>query len=743
MRQGVVNHPASEVSHHTQTTYGNLEPDGDQGTQTKGDDSHSLDTGQHAKDYRQIYDWWVQARTVQAPGRYEQSIDEDFYDGLQWTEEDQLVVESRGQPALVFNQVKPVVDWIIGTQKRSKFDWHIYPRTEDDREPAEVKTKVLKYTEDANHAPFYRSRAFADAAKVGIGWLEDGIRGDPTDEPLYSRAESWRNMWYDHLATEPDLSDARYLYRARWVDVDIATAYFPNRQGVIRAAAQTHDLYGGTDDDEAYISQLYYRTDYQGRPLPRRSYIEDASYAVNNRRSRVRLVECWYRKPVPRKILRVHDVHDQAYARLNGEVYDEQNAEAKGLVDDGIASAYDAIKLEIWCAIFVEGSLLQNKPSPYKHDAFPFTPVWGYRRKRDGASYGAIRNMRDPQEDLNKRISKAQHILNTNQVIAEEGAVVDVEEAREEVAAPDGWITVRNNKKFEINRDNAVAAQHIELAMLDKQFVRETGGVTTENLGHQTNATSGKAIEARQSEGAVVTTELFDNLHYAGQLQGEKRLSLVEQYYSAPKVIRLTNERGGNEFTTVNDVVGVGPNGEPIVENDITATKADFIVDQVDFRTSIRQAMFEQLFEMLGELMKMGDRGGEAAWNLLDVVIDMAPDLPQKDVLVARIRKLNKQPDPALEGSPEAEEDRQAREDEDREVAALQKRAVVAELEAKEADTTLKKQKAFAEVVGSLKEMAETGGQLLVTPEVAAMVDEIQAMVNEQIQNAPPEQVAA
>lgn len=735
------------LSHHEQTVYGGMEPDGDQAAQDKDGQADPLRSPENEADYRQIHDWWVQARTVQAAWRYEMAIDDDFYDSLQWSEEDQLVLEGRGQAALTFNQIKPVIDWIIGTQKRAKYDWHVYPRTADDRKPAETKSKVLKYTDDVNHTQFHRSRGFAEAVRAGVGWLEDGIRGDPTEEPLYSRMESWRNIWCDHLATEPDLSDARYLFRSRWADVDIASAYFPDHAGRIKAAAHTHDLYGAIDDEgEGY--QLYYQTDGQGRPLPKRSYTEDASFALQNRRQRVRLVECWYRKPVARKILRLYDSKDPNYARLNGEIFDPANGEVQAMVDAGMAGVFDAIKLEVWCAIFIEGGLLQNMRSPYRHDKFPFTPIWAYRRKRDGAPYGQVRAMRDPQEDLNKRRSKALHILNTKQVIAEEGAVADVEEAREQAAAPDGWIEVRKNRRFEFVQDTAVAAEHLKMEMMNREYIREGGGVTSENLGHESNATSGKAIKARQDEGAVVTTELFDNLYFALKLQGEKRLSLIEQFYSATKVVRLTSDRGAMEFLTVNDVTGVGPNGEPVVENDITASKADFTVDLVDYRQTMRQAMFDELFEMMGNLVKMGEKGAEAAWNMLDLVVDMW-DGPGKEALVARVRKLNGQPDPAQEGTPEAEEAMAAKEQRDAEAAELQKRAIMAEVELAEqkaiearSKAALTKQQALGEALRTLTESVAVGQALTVTPEIAAMLDELLAFVNEQV-NPQPQQMAA
>src|SRR3546814_7917196 len=67
--------------------------------------------------------------------------------------------------------------------------------------------------------------------------------------------------------------------------------------------------------------------------------------------------------------------------------------------------------------------------------------------------------------------------------------------------------------------------------------IRESAGVTGENRGLETDAKSGKAIMAKQDQGSVVTAEIFDNLLLARQLEGEIVLSLVEQYFTDPKII--------------------------------------------------------------------------------------------------------------------------------------------------------------------------------------------------------------
>lgn len=694
---------------------------GDESDDDQDSPSHPLDTPQQIEKLSKLKNIREQAKIAQAENRLQMAIDEDYYDSIQWSDEDKAEVEGRGQAALVYNEIKPAMDWIIGTQKRAKVDWKVHPRTDDDRDEAENKTKLLKYVSDVNRIQFHRSEAFKEAVKAGVSWLEDGVRSDPTDEMLFSRHESWRNIWYDHLGMERDTSDWRYLIREKWVDLDVAIAMWPDREAQLRSSAITTNLYGNDDDESYYLSALYYQTDSQGYALSRRSVIDDVHAAVHNRRERVRLVEMWYREPERVKIMRgnyysggyINEESLREIMNHEGGIYSPNDQSAATAVQNGYITLFDAVRMRVKCAIFPDNGnyLLQDLTSPYKHERFPFTPVWGYRRARDNAPYGAIRQCRDPQDDLNKRHSKAQYILATNKIIMEKDAVEDKEELREEAADPAGIIEKKRGYELELINDKQLAEEHIMLARMDGEYIRHIGGVTGENLGQETNATSGRAIMQRQLQGAVVTTELFDNLRFSIQLQGESQLSLLEQYYDFPKIIRIIGDRGKQEFVGLN--MPKGTNGE--IENPITRAKADFVVDAQDFRESVRLAMFEQLLEMLGKLPV------EVGIQLLDLVIDMS-DIPGKDEFVRRIRAINGQTDP---DDPDQAEQTAAADEAKREAARIEKEAVEAEIRDKRASAAQKEATAHAKTIEAIQKALEVALQTSGTPNLAPAADSI------------------
>lgn len=587
-----------------------------------------LDNAKNEQLHAMLLDHYIRELDRQADNRAEMAVDEDFYDNKQWRDEDAATLEERGQMPLVYNVISASVDWVIGSEKRARADYKVLPRRKQDSKPAERKSQILKYLSDCNRSPFDVSRAFADAVKVGVGWLEDGVEPDPEIEPIYGRHESWRNILYDSSANELDLSDGRYIFRSKWVDLDISQALFPKRKNLLRRSVETDtsfaaiDLYGddAMDSQENELDQSY---------GSRRSDDVTGGY----HRQRVRLIEAWFRIPVKTAKL--------VGGQFSGEIYDEHSEGHRAEIESGDAEIRESISMRMYVAIMTRVGLLYLGPSPYRHNRFPFTPIWGYRRGRDGLPYGMIRRLRDIQEDVNKRASKALYILSTNKTIMDKGAVDDLDEFMEEVARPDAVIVKNPGKELTINAERDLSQWHLELMSRSIAMIQQASGVTDELLGRRTNASSGIAIERRQSQGQMATNAFFDNLRFAFQVRGEKQLSLIEQFMTEEKAFRITNMRGTPEYITVND-------GLP--ENDIVRSKADYVISEADWRATVRQAQTEELLDLLGKLAPVNPA---IVMTMLDLVVE-SMDIPNREELVRRIRALTGQSDPdAEEPTPE------------------------------------------------------------------------------------------
>lgn len=674
--------------------------DGEEGG---GKPSHPMDAEDMRDLHGRLISYYRQELDRQEENRAEMATDEDYYDNIQWSQEDADALKERGQAPLVYNVISQSVNWIIGSEKRGRSDFKVLPRRKDGGKAAERKTALLKYLSDVNLLAFERSLAFEEAAKAGIGWLESQIQDADDGEPIYSGAESWRNIIFDSTYRRLDMSDCRYIFRVKWVDLDVAIALFPDRKAQLEmAASDGYDTWGAddSDGDEAMDSQEYERSMSGG-----------TRDATHNRR-RVRLIEAWFR--IPEQVEKLKGWQSD----FRGEVYDPNDERHALEIQEGRATIAKSAMMRMHCAVMTTTDMLVHGPSPYRHNRFPFTPIWGFRRARDGMPYGVIRWMRGMQDDVNKRMSKALYILSSNKVVMDEGAVEDIEEFREEVARPDAVITKKPGKALEINVDRELAPAHLELASRSINMIQQVGGVTDELLGRSTNAVSGVAVQARQEQGSVATNKLFDNLRLAFQQHGEKELSLIEQFMTQEKQFRITNARGTPEYVAVND-------GLP--ENDITRTKADFIVDEAEWRATMRQAAVQQLLELAAKLPP------QVTMTMLDLLVENM-DIPNRDELVKRIRQVTGQRDPdAEELTPEemqqqqAAQQQQAYQDE-LAMAALEEqkaktRKALADAAVAEANAKKIGVQTIREGVGAMKEATDAAQAVAFMPELASLSD--------------------
>lgn len=638
-----------------------------------------LDSVEAGETHARLMGHYIREIEVQAPWRTNMARDEAFYDSEQWSAEDAKVLEARGQKPSVFNVIAQSINWIIGSQKRARVDAKILPRKKEGSRQAERKSQLLKYLADVNRSHFAESDAFAECAKAGLSWIESGTQSETEGEPIYDRYESWRNIIIDSVAREKDLSDSRYMFRQRWVDLDTAVSMFPDRAAHLRLSAQKAYEYGVSMDDtgDEHMDVLEVEQAREGF-----STIDAPSY----QRDRVRLIECWYRVPTTSPVV--------AGGEFNGELFDPSSPGHVEQIQAGVATIKQRPIMRMHVMVCTPSAVLWMSESPYRHNRFPFTPLWAYRKSSTGEPYGFVRNMIDAQEDINKRRSKALAILSSNKVIMDEGAVKDLDEFAEEVARPDAIIIKAPGKMLELNAERGLEAAHIDLMGQSIQMIQTLSGVTDEAMGRTTNASSGKAIMARQDQASVSTSIIFDNLRFARQVHGEKMLSLTEQFMTEQKQFRITNSRGQPDYVSIND-------GLP--ENDIVRTKADFIISEDAWSATMRQAQTEQMMALVTELAPVAP---QVVIVLLDLLVEMM-DVPSRDEVVKRIRQVTGMEDPDKDpNAPDPErEARDAAKAAEAEMAARAQQAELAKLEAsaaKEQASATKAQADAAKVLASL-----------------------------------------
>jgi hypothetical protein len=270
---------------------------------------------------------------------------------------------------------------------------------------------------------------------------------------------------------------------------------------------------------------------------------------------------------------------------------------------------------------------------------------------------------------------------------------------------------------------------HVQGAQEAQDFVHSIVGVTYEQEGKTTKELSGKAIGQLQAQGQTTGGVYFDNYFYGFQTVGQIALANIEQFFDREMEIRVTGDVRKDEFVEINKRTADGK-----IKNAINRDKADFIVSKQDWRETIRLAGLQMLAQVITDLAKAGM--GQETFKLLDEVVDMMDDLPNKDEIVRRIREMNGQHGPEDEMTPEekqAFQESQTRARQEQEaLKVLQFALAQAQLAIKQAEATNKQTQAmknqteaiYNKLEAFLKAL-ETSREVALTPQLAAAADEL------------------
>jgi len=211
--------------------------------------------------------------------------------------------------------------------------------------------------------------------------------------------------------------------------------------------------------------------------------------------------------------------------------------------------------------VFYGGGVLEEGISPY-HDEKkrPCCPIEGMTAyiDRDNNRYGVVRDMRDIQDEINKRRSKLLHLVSSHQIQARDPSAieVDADTARAEAARPDGVIPYG----WEIVRTTDMSAGQMQLLAEAKNEL-ERMGPNPAVLGRQGSDTSGRALLARQQAGLVELALVIDQLDDWELRVFKQCWYRCQQYWKNPQWIRVTENQDDPRYVQVNV-----PRGEPMVD---------------------------------------------------------------------------------------------------------------------------------------------------------------------------------
>jgi hypothetical protein len=425
----------------------------------------------------------------------------DYFDDKQLTEAETTALKKRGQPPVIFNEIKPKVKTMLGLEKQTRKDPKAFPRNPDDEDAARACTDAIRFVCDDSRWDDVRSAAAKNLAIEGTGAVFVGVKAvkAPRSQMMATtgmtppvaydpeiRKVAWDRFYYDPYSADDDFGDAQFKGLVVWLDLDEARRLYPDADEVIL------DTWKSSSAGETYDDKPKYKT------------------WADHKRRRVRLCEHYYRE---------------------GDVW-------------------------MYAVFTGAGFLVEPQPSPYLgENGEPECPIKAVSLyvDRDNNRYGEVQSMLSPQDEINKRRSKALHTSNTRQIRVSAATGMSADKVRKELARPDG-VFVGEQGDVEVLGTSDMLMGNLNLMQDAREHIHRIGA-NSAMAGKDTGGQSGKAIALQQMGGMTEAADFLDAIRRLSLETYRSVWARVRQFWTAERWIRVTDDEKNVRFVGLNQPV--------------------------------------------------------------------------------------------------------------------------------------------------------------------------------------------
>lgn len=536
---------------------------------------------------------WREWRSTIAPTCFR------YCEGDQWTAAERAVLKKRHQPEITNNQVSVTINRLVGQFVKQKVRIKYQGRNDQtDGLGAAALSDIFLFIRQVNGLEFEERDLVQDGFTSGFGVLEVGVTWNDAYEPEVTITnEDCLDVFPDPMSRRYDWNeDAKFVCRVKLPHLDEALELYPKKAKELNALFND-SADATTQGETAEADALRYRN------------------YVDQKNKRVLLIEIEWKTYEKKNVVLVANGAEPLVLDADEMTKkDWATLQASGKQYRQI----DRIEETLHSAVFTKGIVFETKKLERKR--FKWVPYFMYRRK-NGSPYSLIWLGISMQDAINKRESKATHLLNNNRVISTKNNIEDLKKFREEMAKPDGVAEVKNLDQMKIDEHKDLGQIFYSMHVGGMKDFRSIVGVNPDALGEPSEIRSGVGVKAKVAMTELVVAPVFDNTRRTRISLAKTVLEFVRLYYTPGKVMSITDDMKKTKSVTLG-------------EGQISSIKQgiyDVIEEDAPDITSVRQEQYALFMQYAEAIAKLPPFWQEAVLRL--------SDLQEKDDLINALKQ--------------------------------------------------------------------------------------------------------
>jgi hypothetical protein len=524
--------------------------------------------------------WLMVAERSKAETLWRTEADEDykFYAGDQDTTDVKAQLLDQKRPDSVYNEIKPKVDMLIGLAAQARRVPDLVPVGSEDEALTEVMNGVLGYHRNKCKVSRKEMEAFSHMVKGGKSYVYPYIGGENPFVPEQKIfVLNGRDVLVDPDSVEYDLSDARYAFISRWYDEDAIKANFQKFDPLLirnfsQIGSGTHPSYFNEGNDKyRLIEGWYFR-------------YEKVTWFMNPMTNKVEFMSKPNFENLQRALMHGLQLPDGRKMQINQPLQGVEN-----------------LRKQCYLAVFSGPLMLKYNKSPYKHNKIPLVLFGAYKDFDNNRWFGSITMAKDPQRALNTTRRQLVHLLQVSPkgiLMHEAGVILNIEEYEDRSSEPNYHMELQKGglEKVKFSTQPQISPIYGQLDELFSQSIKNVVGTQDALLGIQTSSREpGVTMQMRQETGIAVLYIIFENFRQSRLNLAEFMVSLIQQYETMERVIRIQGPEGA-KLLQVNSQMNPQTEGF----NDVSFGEFDAVIDENVENTTMR-AFAMQMLSQFGQ----------------------------------------------------------------------------------------------------------------------------------------------